>query len=53
MFRIYKLFYEVYDIDNLVLASKQSKLVYVVEDTGIRTYSRKTNKLSSIYYISK
>ena len=45
--------YEVYAIDNLVLVTKQSKLVSVVEVIKVRTYSCKTNKLRKIYTIGR
>ena len=41
--------YEVYDINNLVLVAKQSKLVSVVEITDIITYPHEMNKLLNIY----
>ena len=42
-----------YDIDNIVLITKQSKLISVVESTNIRTCSRKTKKLRSIHTIGR
>ena len=44
-----ELLYEFYDIDNLVLITKQSKFVSVDELINIRTYSHKKNKLRNIY----
>ena len=51
--RIYKLLYEIYDNDNLVLATYQSKMVSIVKVTNIRRHSRKTNKLRNTHTICR
>ena len=46
-FLILKIFYEYYDINNLV------EITLKIEDANIRTYSHKRNKLQNIHTIGR
>ena len=49
MVKLRKKLHDVYDRHNLVLMTQQSKLVFIIEVTNIKTYSPKTNKLQNIF----